>query len=53
VLPIIASIQQSGITSLRGLAIALNSRGVQTARNGQASNVRNILGRQAAANLLL
>nr|WP_287303595.1 hypothetical protein [Mesorhizobium sp.] len=45
-LPIIASIQQSGITSLRGLAIALNNRGVRTARNGQwqVSNVRNIWG---------
>ncbi|WP_353682660.1 resolvase [Mesorhizobium sp.] len=55
VLPIIASIQQSGITSLRGLAIALNNRGVRTARNcqWQVSNVRNILGRQASANLLL
>ncbi|WP_095081913.1 recombinase family protein [Mesorhizobium sophorae] len=48
VLPIIASIQRSGITSLRGLAIALNNRGVRTARNGhwQVSNVRNILARQ-------
>ncbi|RWP21024.1 MAG: recombinase family protein [Mesorhizobium sp.] len=55
VLPIIASIQRSGITSLRGLAIALNNRGVRTARNGrwQVSNVRNILGRQASANLFL
>ncbi|RWP00915.1 MAG: resolvase, partial [Mesorhizobium sp.] len=50
-----ASIQQSGITSLRGLAVALDNRGVRTARNGQwqVSNVRNILGRQASANLLL
>ncbi len=48
VLPIIASIQRSGITTLRGLAIALNNRGVRTARNGhwQVSNVRNILARQ-------
>ncbi|WP_353820808.1 recombinase family protein [Mesorhizobium sp.] len=55
VLPIIASIQQSGTTGLRGLAIALNNRGVRTARNGrwQVSNVRNILARQASANLLL
>ncbi|PZV35346.1 resolvase [Mesorhizobium kowhaii] len=55
VLPIIASIQRSGITSLRGLAIALNNRGVRTARNGQwqVSNVRNILARQSPANLLL
>ncbi|WP_363331683.1 recombinase family protein [Mesorhizobium sp.] len=55
VLPIIASIQRSGITSPRGLAIALNNRGVRTARNGQwqVSNARNILGRQASANFLL
>ena len=47
VLPIIASIQRSGITSLRGLAIALNNRGVRTARGGQwqVSNVRNLLAR--------
>ncbi|TIP22846.1 MAG: resolvase, partial [Mesorhizobium sp.] len=44
-----ASIQRSGITSLRGLAIALNNRGVRTARNGQwqVSNVRNVLARQS------
>jgi DNA invertase Pin-like site-specific DNA recombinase len=55
VLPIIASIQRSGITSLRGLAIALNNRGVRTARNGhwQVSNVRNVLARQSPANPLL
>ena len=49
VLPIIASIQRSGITGLRGLAIALNNRGVRTARNGQwqVSNVRNVLARQS------
>lgn len=48
VLPIIASIQRSGITSLRGLAIALNNRGVRSARNGQwqVSNVGNVLARQ-------
>ncbi|WP_287236262.1 recombinase family protein [Mesorhizobium sp.] len=53
VLPIIASIQRSGITSLRGLAIALNNRGVRTARNGQwqVSSLRNILARQSAAQL--
>ncbi|MER8855407.1 recombinase family protein [Mesorhizobium australicum] len=50
VLPMITSIQRSGITSLRGLAIALNNRGVRTARGAhwQVSNVRNILGRQSA-----
>ncbi len=35
ILPIIASIQKSGTTSLRGLAIALNNRGVRTARGGK------------------
>jgi hypothetical protein len=55
VLPIIASIQRSGIASLRGLAIALNNRGVRTARGGrwQVSNVRDTLARQSPANLLL
>lgn len=51
VLPIIESIQRSGITSLRGLAIALNNRGVRTARKGrwQVSNVRNLLARSSNA----
>jgi DNA invertase Pin-like site-specific DNA recombinase len=35
VLPIIASLQKSGITSLRGIAVALNGRGVRTARGGR------------------
>jgi hypothetical protein len=41
-------IQQSGVTSLRGIAIALNNRGIRTARGGQwqVSNVRNLLGRR-------
>ncbi|MGX9148354.1 hypothetical protein [Mesorhizobium sp. 128a] len=49
VLPIIGSILRSGVTSMRGLAIALNNRGARTARNGQwqVSNVRNLLARQA------
>ena len=47
VLPIVQSIQRSGVTSLRGIAIALNNRGVRTARGGrwQVSNVRNLLAR--------
>ena len=47
VLPIIASLQKAGVTSLRGIAIALNDRGVRTARGGrwQVSNVRNVLAR--------
>ena len=49
VLPIIASRKKSGVTSLRGIAIALNRRGVRTARGGdwQVSNVRNVLARVA------
>jgi DNA invertase Pin-like site-specific DNA recombinase len=47
VLPIIEAIRSSGVTSLRGIAIALNNRGVRTARGGkwQVSNVRNVLAR--------
>jgi DNA invertase Pin-like site-specific DNA recombinase len=33
--PIIAALQQSGITDLRGLADSLNARGVRTARGGR------------------
>lgn len=45
--PVIASIRRSGITSLRGIATALNDRGIRTARGGrwQVSNVRNVLAR--------
>ena len=47
VLPVIASIRRSGITSLRAIAAALNDRGTRTARGGswQVSNVRNVLAR--------
>lgn len=50
VLPLIASIQRPGINSLRGVAIALNNRGVRTARGGQwqVSNVRNLLRRRVS-----
>lgn len=53
VLPLIRSMQDSGIVSLRGLAKALNDRGVRTARGGlwQVSNVRNVLARVAARSL--
>ncbi len=45
VLPIIDSLRAAGVTDLRGLASALNSRGVRTARGGRwhVSNVRNLL----------
>jgi DNA invertase Pin-like site-specific DNA recombinase len=50
VLPTIDAIRRSGVTSLRGIAIALNNRGVRTARGGQwqVSNVRNVLARRLA-----
>jgi DNA invertase Pin-like site-specific DNA recombinase len=46
---LIATLQSAGITDLRGLAIALNQRGVRTARGGRwhVSNVRNLLRRSA------
>ncbi len=46
-LPVIRAIQKAGITSLRGIAAALDARGVRTARGGrwQVSNVRNVLAR--------
>lgn len=33
--PIIQQVRDSGITSLRGIAVILNARGVRTARGGQ------------------
>jgi DNA invertase Pin-like site-specific DNA recombinase len=46
-LPIVKSIRDSGITSHAGIAEALNSRGVRTARGGRwhATTVRNMLAR--------
>jgi DNA invertase Pin-like site-specific DNA recombinase len=50
VLPVIRSLQGQGL-SLRGVAKALNERGVKTARGGQwqATTVRNILARDSAS----
>ncbi|WP_349631535.1 recombinase family protein [Bradyrhizobium tropiciagri] len=47
VLPIIREAQKAGATTLRGIASALNARGVATARGGQwhAKSVSNILER--------
>ena len=47
VIPIIDRIRSAGITSLQGIAEALNARGVQTARGGawQAMTVKRILAR--------
>jgi hypothetical protein len=48
VLPIVDSIRAAGITSLTGIAEALNARGVRTARGGawHATTVRRLLGRR-------
>jgi len=50
VLPIIREIQAAGIVSLRGIARALDARGVRTARNGEWTPVQvgSILRRSAA-----
>jgi DNA invertase Pin-like site-specific DNA recombinase len=47
VLPIIESIRTSGISNYLGIAEALNSRGIRTARGGRwhATTVRNLLSR--------
>ena len=47
VMPIVEGLQRSGITSYRGIAQALNVRGIRTARGGtwQVSNVRNVIAR--------
>jgi DNA invertase Pin-like site-specific DNA recombinase len=47
VLPMIESLRASGVTDLRGLAGALNTRGVRTARGGRwhVSNVKNVIDR--------
>ena len=49
--PVVSEIQAAGVTSLRGIADALNARGVRTARGGawHASSVRNVLARAEAS----
>ncbi len=50
VMPLIDGIRAAGVTSLEGIAGALNARGVQTRRGGDwhATTVRNLLLRQSA-----
>jgi hypothetical protein len=47
VLPIVDSVRSSGISSLAGIASALNARGARTARGGQwhISTLQNLLRR--------
>jgi DNA invertase Pin-like site-specific DNA recombinase len=47
VLPVVEAIRGDGITSLNGIAAALNDRGILTARGGQwyATTVRNLVNR--------
>ena len=49
VLPIVRTVQASGITTLAGIAGVLNARGIATPRGGQwyASSVKNLLARSA------
>ena len=50
VLPTIESLRASGVRDLRGIAAALNNRGVRTARGGRwhVSNVKNLVDRLQA-----
>jgi DNA invertase Pin-like site-specific DNA recombinase len=54
VLPVIRSIEASGVTRYRGIAEALNARGVHTARGGgwHAATVRNAMLRAAANEII-
>jgi hypothetical protein len=47
VFPIVESLRASGVRDLRGLAAALNDRGVRTARGARwhVSNVKNLIDR--------
>lgn len=51
VMPVVNSIQSAGVTSLAGIADALNGRGVRTARSGRwhVSTVMNLLKRSAVS----
>ncbi len=51
VLPIVREIEKAGITTLKGMAEALNARGVHTARGGKwyPTTVKNLIGRELAA----
>jgi DNA invertase Pin-like site-specific DNA recombinase len=50
IMPIIDQIKAAGVTSLRGIAQALNARGIKTARGGEwkAGQVQRVIARAAA-----
>ncbi len=47
VVPVIRDIERAGVTTLQGIADALNARGIRTARGRQwcATTVKNVLDR--------
>ena len=47
VLPVVAAIRASGVTTLAGIADALNARGIRSARGGRwhVSAVQNLIAR--------
>jgi DNA invertase Pin-like site-specific DNA recombinase len=49
VMPVIDALRSAGVVDLRGLASALNNRGIRTARGGRwhVSNVKNVIDRAA------
>jgi DNA invertase Pin-like site-specific DNA recombinase len=51
VLPVVQAVQAVGVSTLAGVAAALNARGIKTARGGAwyAATVRNLLARSPAA----
>ena len=51
-LPVIEGLRRAGITSYRGMAQALNNRGIRTACGGkwQVSNLHNLIARAASSN---
>ncbi len=53
ILPVVAAIRASGVTTLSGIADALNARGVRAPRGGswRISSVQNLIARAASAGL--
>jgi DNA invertase Pin-like site-specific DNA recombinase len=51
-LPVVEAIRATGVADLRGIAAALNARGIRTARGGRwhVSNVKNLIDRNRDAN---